>query len=781
MELKLSERDIYFFFDETPSYAIKHNVLKDSLYRIIKLAKEDKIEYVINEETSNLDIYIGGKFIDSTVTENIKRVKAFAKNWNDSLEYINLTDYLNQNINEFLDITKLEKLKVKFFSWNLAGLDINELDVSNLKSFENYDMIFFAFQEFIPLTTKSSFKSSKSIDNSIELFTENFKNEYEVVKVNKLFGMVSILLVKSELKININKVETHSLGTGFMSYGNKGSILTKILFNDYILYFTDFHLCTGENAQALEKRRNELFTINTNFKLSGKSNGSIVISDSEFSIDEEINKLDDFEMSSDDDDDDSKELSTKDQIYQSTALTTIDNSSLVHLNQFNQADPEKSIIFVGGDLNYRLNLPREQVLNYIEEKNFSKLLEYDSLKQERIESGIFQDFKEGEIKFFPTYRFLVNENIYDNERTPSYTDRILVSNSKYIKILKYNTLPRFKLSDHLPVFTDYELSIPLINRIKRKEKIDQFHEFRSKKVNDNTFKDQLVIENLENVENVLILHKSTVKIKLKNTSKTNAIYFNIINNENDDDTVIKHKIDIADNVPFEIKPLKDIIPPSSERILSITTTLPIGLAEFEKILILRVNDTKDFFITTKFIARKSYFGSTLFEIAKQGNGGIPKPLYSLIDYLSNNLTNDIFCGQHNEILERDVTALIDNNEEIPKSTPGFVVANVLLLLLKNIDGGIISNDLATFLFDKKQDIELEDLLEQLPPLNVNVLIYLISFLRICYDHGIPIDLLLDLFQNLLIDVPKTRKRDFLSSKLNYEKLRNNLITKLVQS
>jgi hypothetical protein len=785
MQLKLSDKNVYFFFDETPSYAIQSEPPYNSSCDIIKLKQEDTIEYLVNENTGNIDILIKGEIIDSTDKKNIDNVKSFVKNWNDSLKYINLDDYLSQHQSEFLNKSKLQKLKLKFFTWNLAGRDINSLEVAELDRFKGYGLLNLAFQEFIPLTTKSQFISAKSIDATIEAFLQNFNDEYEVIKVNKLFGMVSVILVNSDLAINISDIEIKSLGTGFLNYGNKGAVLTSIKFNDYRFYFVNCHLCTGEASQALIKRRNELFTINSKFQLMDKSNGSIVINNSEFFIDDEIDRLDSFEISSDEANQSSDEAQKDEDTLQiEDSNTTVNSLSHTTFNTFDNTthDPEKNIIFVGGDLNYRLNLSRDKVFELLRDKNSSELLEFDSLRQERQEFGIFQDFKEGNIHFLPTYRFPIPEldgSNYDEQRTPAYTDRILHSDSKLVKILKYDSIPEFSISDHKPVFADYEVSVPFIDKIQRKAIIEDFHTFRAKKVNENTFKNQLIIENLENVRNAPILRKTSMKLKLKNVSTTSAVYFSVISYE--ENTALKQKIDVCEEVPFEIKPLSGIIPPQSECIITVSTTLPIGVTEFEKISILRINDTKDFFITTKFIARKSFFGSTLYELTKESNGGIPKPLYTLINYLTNNIQKDIFSGEKNDELEKDIVTVIDTDGDIPPGTPVSIVADVLIILLKNLDGGIVPTDLATFLFDAKPDLELEDLLEKLPPLNVNILIYLTSFLGLCYEGGVPINVILEKFQQLLIEVPTSRKRDIWTNKVNYEKLRSNLLLKLIKS
>jgi hypothetical protein len=99
-----------------------------------------------------------------------------------------------------------------------------------------------------------------------------------------------------------------------------------------------------------------------------------------------------------------------------------------------------SMIFVG-DLNYRIELPRERVLELINQEDVATLLQHDQLEKAKRANPEFQDFQE--IHFLPTYKFDLNSDLYDTspkQRTPSYTDRILISSHKTPIILEYQAL-----------------------------------------------------------------------------------------------------------------------------------------------------------------------------------------------------------------------------------------------------------------------------------------------------------------------------------------------------
>ncbi len=73
-----------------------------------------------------------------------------------------------------------------------------------------------------------------------------------------------------------------------------------------------------------------------------------------------------------------------------------------------------SYLFFFGDLNFRIENSIENVKELIVKQDFNKLLEYDQLKQILKKNGTsFNNFKEMQIKFPPTYKFDLNTNNYD--------------------------------------------------------------------------------------------------------------------------------------------------------------------------------------------------------------------------------------------------------------------------------------------------------------------------------------------------------------------------------
>lgn len=92
-------------------------------------------------------------------------------------------------------------------------------------------------------------------------------------------------------------------------------------------------------------------------------------------------------------------------------------------------------------MNFRIDMPCQEVLNHCKEQNFRELLLKDEFHSMQTKTGKqiswisfivcyyiddgYANFKEADITFAPTYKFdLRSGDTYANHRTPSYTVRI---------------------------------------------------------------------------------------------------------------------------------------------------------------------------------------------------------------------------------------------------------------------------------------------------------------------------------------------------------------------
>ncbi|CAG4956326.1 unnamed protein product [Colias eurytheme] len=133
-------------------------------------------------------------------------------------------------------------------------------------------------------------------------------------------------------------------------------------------------------------------------------------------------------------------------------------------------------VFWIGDLNFRTDHPTGSsptsqeivaTLQKVEKDKYTSLLKHDQLLAVMDSGEAFSEFSEPEIRFPPTYKFLLGTDDYDTKRKPSWTDRILykviANNYENITLradlISYNHIPHYMVSDHKPVVAQFNIKI----------------------------------------------------------------------------------------------------------------------------------------------------------------------------------------------------------------------------------------------------------------------------------------------------------------------------------
>lgn len=145
--------------------------------------------------------------------------------------------------------------------------------------------------------------------------------------------------------------------------------------------------------------------------------------------------------------------------------------------------------FFFGDLNYRIDLPRDECVQHItgfaehtaagrQQQHLDHLVRNDQLSVERRRGTILQGFAEPELRFNPTYKFDPLSDLWDTSekrRTPSWTDRCLYQCSGDggsgaavssggdgvgCTPLHYGSIGGLKISDHRAVSAMFKLTLP---------------------------------------------------------------------------------------------------------------------------------------------------------------------------------------------------------------------------------------------------------------------------------------------------------------------------------
>ncbi|XP_041849985.1 phosphatidylinositol 3,4,5-trisphosphate 5-phosphatase 2A isoform X2 [Melanotaenia boesemani] len=259
-------------------------------------------------------------------------------------------------------------------------------------------------------TQENSVCDREWVESLRAMLKEQTELDYKPIAVQTLWNIKIAVLVKPEHENRISHVGMSSVKTGIANtLGNKGAVGVSFMFNGTSFGFVNCHLTSGNEKIA---RRNQ-------------------------------NYLDILRLLSLGD----KQLSSFDISLRFTHL------------------------FWLGDLNYRLDMDIQEILNYINRKEFEPLLKVDQLNLEREKNKVFLRFAEEEISFPPTYRYERGSRdtyVWQKQKAtgmrtnvPSWCDRTLWKSypETHIVCNSYGCTDDIVTSDHSPVFATFEVGV----------------------------------------------------------------------------------------------------------------------------------------------------------------------------------------------------------------------------------------------------------------------------------------------------------------------------------
>ncbi|XP_016438992.1 type I inositol polyphosphate 5-phosphatase 4 isoform X1 [Nicotiana tabacum] len=237
---------------------------------------------------------------------------------------------------------------------------------------------------------------------------------YKLMASKKMVGVfISVWMRRALLKkYRVSEVKVSSVACGIMGYlGNKGSVSVSMSIGGTSFCFVAAHLASGEKKGDEGKRNHQVS-----------------------------------------------------EIFRRTSFPRLPEDRRKNLPLTILGHDQ---IFWFGDLNYRLYLEDNLARELIKQHNWSALQEFDQLRKELEEGGVFQGWKEGNIEFAPTYKYSsYNCNRYsgglpsragEKQRTPAWCDRILWY-GKGVKQLSYFR-SESKFSDHRPVSALFSIHV----------------------------------------------------------------------------------------------------------------------------------------------------------------------------------------------------------------------------------------------------------------------------------------------------------------------------------
>ncbi|XP_065644499.1 phosphatidylinositol 3,4,5-trisphosphate 5-phosphatase 2A isoform X4 [Hydra vulgaris] len=257
-------------------------------------------------------------------------------------------------------------------------------------------------------TQESVYRQKEWVKRIITDLTNLYNREFKLVKCASLWGICIVIVVKSELMNLVSKVKYSSVKTGIANaLGNKGAVGVSFYVGQTSFCFVNCHLTSG-NEHVL--RRNQ----NYHSILRGLNLG----------------QKDCFDLS----------------------------LSFHYLFWF-------------GDLNYRIDLDVDTIINSITAKNWSKLVSADQLLTEIKKGNAFVHCSEEELTFSPTYRYVRGSRLVycwtkvkrtgNRTNVPSWCDRVLWKSYPELDIQNttYGCTDEIFTSDHSAVFSTFDVDM----------------------------------------------------------------------------------------------------------------------------------------------------------------------------------------------------------------------------------------------------------------------------------------------------------------------------------
>ena len=413
----------------------------------------------------------------------------FGKN----MKFNPLKNNLNFLREEFCD---LEKIKIYVGTWNTASTEFNKIKNINLDLWLKPkdpnlipDIYFIGFQEVVELNATNVIMINEEKQQQI-LKEWNIKINETIQKVGKYVKLVEMNLVGINfyfyiLEEKANKVRNISkklVKTGLGgATGNKGSCCINFDYENTTFSIACSHLAAGnKNKQRLKELDFVLnLKLNTFFNPEDKTKGFDITNQSleEIMPTEEENK----------------------NIPSTTNINNINTSTTKEIiNNESTLFKDSDIWRLFGDLNFRVDMEYEEFSQYLKGSSWNKLVDYDQFIKYKLASiESMENIQEDEIKFPPTYKYIIDSNEYDytpentnmsqnqnenlkksgKKRNPSWCDRIFYKKNAYVtkggkKIItgiQYNNVmdDNFQTSDHRPIYQIFDVIIFKENQSKK--------------------------------------------------------------------------------------------------------------------------------------------------------------------------------------------------------------------------------------------------------------------------------------------------------------------------
>jgi len=625
---------------------------------------------------------------------------------------------------------ELKKINIFIGTWNVNGRNPDCSLKEWLNSYKNKtpDIYVIGLQE-MDLSKEAYIVNNNEKENQwcekIEEGINTANKKYVKIASQQMIGICIFAFVRKELKKIISNVSTSFIGCGLMGVmGNKGASGIRMMIYDSYVCFVNSHL--AHDSSQVQRRNEDYRDISKNLLFP-------FISPSE-SINGFYNGTG-FQ---------------REQFYTENMLrfNITSNKWLNNICQENLKEKENmkinfsifdnDILFWFGDLNYRLNNSSDLIKEYVSQGKIEELLEFDQLLNEKSKQLVFTDFYESKITFIPTYKYDIGTNIFDTsekKRAPAFCDRVLwykASNSlkpsevtsfnkiteednEWIIPKNYDSYRDLTISDHKPVISEFEIWVRKVNSEKYVDIYSQLIKQLDRHENDSipVINVSSFVLDFGTVTNNI---SSTKSLIIKNNGKVLSTY-----------SLITSLDDNNSNSTFpwiSVKPSSNTIYPGESQTINITLTVTteLSLRKIDEIIILRVKNGNDMFLSIKSEIIPNIFGisidalcqinqpishypwKTILELSnkkelsddtkqileKEELSCIPKCLYIIIDFLMKYGRDEKYSFNNgNLIIKKYIIYCLNNNIDID--------TNLLLFGRSNLSDSNLSslNNLAS--------------------------------------------------------------------------------------
>ena len=407
--------------------------------------------------------------------------------------------------------------------------------------------------------------------------------------------------------------------------------------------------------------------------------------------------------------------------------------------RFTFADTSKSIfehdyIFLFGDLNYRINsLSTKKIIENITVSNFEACLMHDQLNIARKSCCMLTDFKEGEIDFIPTFKYMIGSNQHNVRRDPAWCDRVLWKGQAHLH--RYGSCDSIKLSDHKPVFAHFGLclkkkDITKMNEVKNLiyKEIDALHHEAMPRA-------ELSVRKIV-FDEVRYKQEYRKSFEITNTGKSN-FYFEI-----HDEKWIKCAPKNYHLVSQESVLVSVRVQINSE-FLKERRELGSKIANFLRI---RIMQGPEYYIELEYTIYDSFIGHSCealcLSMPSAEYYNLPSPLVRIIEYLRVNAlrVKNLFDTQIDTHILANVIMKIDKNEEFDSSVDVWAAVAALNEFLKHLPSPILDAETVDGKIQMIHIIGFNNvrlkILEGLQPANAACLKYITDFMKTLIGNSI---------------------------------------------